>query len=94
MFWKWVQSIFFWGFDSNIDRLSDFCFVLFDFWLFRAAAVPMAKGGAYLQMKLVYNQLAPIVLFLLQWMDCSCTCLLPRYLNLFHILVHKVCWVL
>ncbi|KAA0034229.1 hypothetical protein IC582_023257 [Cucumis melo] len=55
-----------------------------------AAAIPMAKGGVYLQMKLVYNHLAPIVLFLLQWMDCSCTCLLPRYLNLFHILVYKV----
>ncbi|XP_022151983.1 putative SWI/SNF-related matrix-associated actin-dependent regulator of chromatin subfamily A member 3-like 1 [Momordica charantia] len=55
-----------------------------------AAAIPMAKGGPYLQMKLAYNQLAPIVLFLLQWMDCSCTCLLPRYLNLFHILVYKV----
>ncbi|XP_050276388.1 E3 ubiquitin-protein ligase AIRP2-like isoform X2 [Quercus robur] len=41
-------------------------------------------------MKLVYNQLAPLYLFLLQWLDCSCTCLLPRYLNFFHILVYKV----
>ncbi|KAI7979553.1 putative aconitate hydratase, cytoplasmic [Camellia lanceoleosa] len=55
-----------------------------------AAAIPRAKGGARLQMKLVYNSLAPLFLFLLQWMDCSCTCLLPRYLNLFHILVCKV----
>ncbi|XP_022967134.1 RING-H2 finger protein ATL47 [Cucurbita maxima] len=55
-----------------------------------AAAIPMAKGGAYLQMKLVYNHLAPIVLFLLHWMDCSCSCLFPRYLSLFHILVYKV----
>ncbi|KAL6983816.1 hypothetical protein U1Q18_017190 [Sarracenia purpurea var. burkii] len=55
-----------------------------------AAAIPKAKGGARLQMKLVYNHLAPLFLFLLQWMDCSCTCLLPRYLNLFHILVYKV----
>ncbi|KAI8010064.1 putative aconitate hydratase, cytoplasmic [Camellia lanceoleosa] len=55
-----------------------------------AAAIPRAKGGARLQMKLVYNRLAPLFLFLLQWMDCSCTCLLPRYLNLFHILVCKV----
>ncbi|XP_023517374.1 RING-H2 finger protein ATL47-like [Cucurbita pepo subsp. pepo] len=55
-----------------------------------AAAIPMEKGGGYLQMKLVYNHLAPIALFLLQWMDCSCTCLLPRYLSLFHILVYKV----
>ncbi|XP_062157867.1 E3 ubiquitin-protein ligase AIRP2-like isoform X1 [Alnus glutinosa] len=55
-----------------------------------AAAIPRAKGGARLQMKLVYNHLAPLFLFLLQWMDCSWTCLLPRYLNLFHILVYKV----
>ncbi|KAL6969336.1 hypothetical protein U1Q18_029052 [Sarracenia purpurea var. burkii] len=41
-------------------------------------------------MKLVYNHLAPLFLYLLQWMDCSCTCLLPRYLNLFHVLVYKV----
>ncbi|XP_031401999.1 E3 ubiquitin-protein ligase AIRP2-like isoform X2 [Punica granatum] len=56
----------------------------------RAAAIPRAKGGARVQMKLVYNHLAPLFLFLLQWMDSSCTCLLPRYLNLFHILIYKV----
>ncbi|KAI8020677.1 E3 ubiquitin-protein ligase AIRP2 [Camellia lanceoleosa] len=55
-----------------------------------AAAIPRAKGGARLQMKLVYNHLAPLFLFLLQWMDCSCTCLLPRYLNLFNVVVYKV----
>lgn len=42
-------------------------------------------------MKLVYNHLAPVFLFLLQWMDCSCSCLLPTYLNLFHVLIYKVC---
>ncbi|CAK9172381.1 unnamed protein product [Ilex paraguariensis] len=55
-----------------------------------AAAIPRAKGGTRLQMKLVYNHLAPLFFFLLQWMDCSCTCFFPRYLNLFHILVYKV----
>ncbi|KAG8475497.1 hypothetical protein CXB51_032337 [Gossypium anomalum] len=55
-----------------------------------AAAIPRAKSGAHLQMKLVYNHLAPLFLFLLQWMDSSCICLLPRFLNLFHILVYKV----
>ncbi|KAK2972201.1 hypothetical protein RJ640_030746 [Escallonia rubra] len=55
-----------------------------------AAAIPRAKGGARLQMKLVYNHLAPVFLFLLQWLDCSCTFLLPRYLSFFHILVYKV----
>ncbi|KAI3467643.1 hypothetical protein Pfo_024306 [Paulownia fortunei] len=55
-----------------------------------AAAIPKAKGGARLQMKLVYNQLAPLFLFFLQWIDCSCTCFLPRYFNLFHVLIYKV----
>ncbi|XP_075636881.1 E3 ubiquitin-protein ligase AIRP2-like [Castanea sativa] len=55
-----------------------------------AAVILRAKSGAHLQMKLVYNQLAPLYLFLLQWLDCSCTCLLPRYLNFFHILVYKI----
>ncbi|GLT86581.1 hypothetical protein SLE2022_047140 [Rubroshorea leprosula] len=55
-----------------------------------AASIPRAKGGAHLQMKLVYNHLAPLFLFLRQWMDCSCACLLPGYLSLFHILVYKV----
>ncbi|GFZ21182.1 RING/U-box superfamily protein [Actinidia rufa] len=55
-----------------------------------ASAIPRAKSGARLQMKLVYNHLAPLFLFLLQWMDCSCTGLLPRYINLFHVLVYKV----
>ncbi|KAI3454960.1 hypothetical protein Pfo_011623 [Paulownia fortunei] len=55
-----------------------------------AASISRAKGCACLQMKLVYNHLAPIYLFLLQWFDCSCSCLLPNYLNLFHIVVYKV----
>ncbi|KAG7020116.1 RING finger protein-like protein [Cucurbita argyrosperma subsp. argyrosperma] len=54
-----------------------------------AVAIPRAKHGSYLQMKLVYSQLAPLFLFLMQWVDCSCTCVLPRYLNFFHILVYK-----
>ncbi|PWA49931.1 zinc finger, RING/FYVE/PHD-type [Artemisia annua] len=55
-----------------------------------AAAIPRAKDGARFQMKLVHNELAPLVMFLLQWIDSSCTCLLPRYLNLVHVLVYKV----
>ncbi|KAL2547159.1 RING/U-box superfamily protein [Forsythia ovata] len=55
-----------------------------------AAAIPNAKGDVRLQMKLVYNHLASLFLFLLPWVDCSCTCIFPRYLNLFHILVYKV----
>ncbi|XP_059438327.1 E3 ubiquitin-protein ligase AIRP2-like [Corylus avellana] len=56
-----------------------------------AASISRGKGGACFQMKLVYNHLAPIFLFLLQWIDCSCTCLLSSYLNLFQVVVFKVC---
>eukprot|EP00262_Sarcandra_glabra_P008277 TRINITY_DN21612_c0_g1_i1.p1 TRINITY_DN21612_c0_g1~~TRINITY_DN21612_c0_g1_i1.p1 ORF type:complete len:253 (-),score=26.18 TRINITY_DN21612_c0_g1_i1:48-806(-) len=55
-----------------------------------AAAIPRAFGGACLQMRLSYSPLAPIFLFLMQWMDCSCTYTLPSYLGLLHILVYKV----
>ncbi|MED6223566.1 hypothetical protein PIB30_075201 [Stylosanthes scabra] len=58
--------------------------------LSRAAAIPRTKGGTVLQMKLVYNQLTPLVLLFLQWMDCSCASFLHRYLNLFHIVIYKV----
>ncbi|KDP30981.1 hypothetical protein JCGZ_11357 [Jatropha curcas] len=56
-----------------------------------AASMPRGKDGSCLQMKLVYNHLAPICLLLLQWMDCSCTCLFSSYLNLFHIVLYQVC---
>ncbi|KAL8042530.1 hypothetical protein ABFX02_09G057800 [Erythranthe guttata] len=55
-----------------------------------AASISRAKGCACLQMKLEYNHLAPVYLFLLQWLNCSSSCLLPSYLNLFHIVVYKV----
>ncbi|KAJ4974720.1 hypothetical protein NE237_007894 [Protea cynaroides] len=55
-----------------------------------AASIPRAKGGACLHMKLVYSPLTPLFLFLLQWMDLSCTCVLQRYLDFFHIVVYKV----
>ncbi|OVA17589.1 zinc finger protein [Macleaya cordata] len=55
-----------------------------------ALAIPRAKGGAYLQMKIAYNHLTPLFLFLLQWIDSTCTCLIPSCSNLVHILVYKV----
>ncbi|KAL8464178.1 hypothetical protein ACS0TY_033919 [Phlomoides rotata] len=55
-----------------------------------ASSISRSKGSACLQMKLVYNHLAPVYLFLLQWLNCSCTCLLPNYLNLFHVVIYKV----
>ncbi|XP_061366563.1 E3 ubiquitin-protein ligase AIRP2-like isoform X2 [Gastrolobium bilobum] len=54
------------------------------------SSIPRGNGRACLQMKLVYNKLAPIFMFLFQWMDCSCSCLLPSHLNLFHVIVYKV----
>ncbi|MBA0825067.1 hypothetical protein Goarm_021684 [Gossypium armourianum] len=59
-----------------------------------AASMSRAKGAGCLQMKLVYNHLAPILLFFLQWLDCSCSCLFSSYLNLFHIVVYQVTVIL
>ncbi|XP_068665978.1 E3 ubiquitin-protein ligase AIRP2-like [Aristolochia californica] len=56
-----------------------------------AAAVPKAYGGACLQMRLSYGPFAPFFLFLVQWLDFSCTDPLPSYLGLLHILIYKVC---
>ncbi|KAF9662296.1 hypothetical protein SADUNF_Sadunf18G0038300 [Salix dunnii] len=39
------------------------------------------KGGAHLQMKLADNHSAPLFCFLLQIIDYSYFCLLPRYLS-------------
>lgn len=55
-----------------------------------AASFSRTSNTACLQMRLVYNNLAPIFLFLLQWMNFSCTCFLPSYLSLFHIVVCEV----
>lgn len=66
--------------------LVKYVFVLFN----RASKIPRSKSGALVQMKLIYSPLAPFLLFLLQWMDCTCTCLHSRYINLFHILIYKV----
>ncbi|XP_071716652.1 E3 ubiquitin-protein ligase AIRP2-like [Rutidosis leptorrhynchoides] len=55
-----------------------------------AAAIPRAKDGARFQMKLVHDQLTPLIMFLLQWIDSSCMCLVPRYLNLFNVIIYKV----
>ncbi|XP_047307198.1 E3 ubiquitin-protein ligase AIRP2-like [Impatiens glandulifera] len=55
-----------------------------------ASSIPRDKDGSSVQMKLVYNNLVPIFWYFLQWMDCSCACLLSSYLSLFHIVVYKV----
>ncbi|KAL2321719.1 hypothetical protein Fmac_026098 [Flemingia macrophylla] len=55
-----------------------------------AASVARGKGRACLQMKLVYNKVAPFFLFLVQWMDFSCSCLPLTHFNLFRVVVYKV----
>ncbi|KAG2259836.1 hypothetical protein Bca52824_079130 [Brassica carinata] len=55
-----------------------------------AEAIPTGKNNARLQMKLVQSNFASLLLFLFRWIDLSCSCLLPRYFNLFHVLVYKV----
>lgn len=60
----------------------------------RAAALPGDYGGDRVHMRLSYSPLAPFILFLVEWMDYSCTDALPNYLGLIHILVYKVVVVL
>ncbi|KAK8488866.1 hypothetical protein V6N13_005309 [Hibiscus sabdariffa] len=54
-----------------------------------AAALPRDFGGNCYQMRLSYSPFAPFVLFLIEWMDYSCTDTLPSYLGLLHVLVYK-----
>ncbi|WCJ38651.1 RING/U-box superfamily protein [Euphorbia peplus] len=55
-----------------------------------AGSLPGDYGGDRVQLRLSYSPLAPFILFLVEWMDCSCTDALPSYLGLLNILVYKV----
>ncbi|KAI3981771.1 hypothetical protein MKX01_027756 [Papaver californicum] len=55
-----------------------------------AVSLPRDYGGECLQMRLSFNPLAPLFIFLIEWMDCSCTDTLPNYLGLLNILIYKV----
>ncbi|KAH9708440.1 hypothetical protein KPL70_012889 [Citrus sinensis] len=55
-----------------------------------AAALPRDYGGDFVQMRLSYSPFAPLVLFMIEWMDYSCTDTVPSYLGLLNILVYKV----
>ncbi|XP_020587744.1 RING finger protein 141-like [Phalaenopsis equestris] len=55
-----------------------------------ADAVHNVYGGAWLQMKLSYSPMAPVFLFLLQWVDCIPIYVLPSYLGLLQIVIYKV----
>ncbi|KAL6186399.1 hypothetical protein ACLB2K_042519 [Fragaria x ananassa] len=55
-----------------------------------AASLPRDYGGNCIQMRLSYSPFAPLFLYFIEWMDYSCTDILPNYLGLLHILVYKV----
>ncbi|XP_050936096.1 E3 ubiquitin-protein ligase AIRP2-like isoform X2 [Cucumis melo] len=55
-----------------------------------AASFPRVKDDSSFRMKLVCNHLTPVILYLLQWVDCSCSFLSLSYFNLFHIVLYKV----
>ncbi|RXH72213.1 hypothetical protein DVH24_033751 [Malus domestica] len=54
-----------------------------------AAALPGDYDGNCIQMRLSYSPFAPFFLYLIEWMDCRCTDILPNYLGLHHVLVYK-----
>ncbi|KAG4975393.1 hypothetical protein JHK87_032214 [Glycine soja] len=45
-----------------------------------ASTLPRYYDGNYFQMKLSYSPFAPIFLYLIEWLDFSCTDTLPMYL--------------
>ncbi|KAK9117422.1 hypothetical protein Sjap_016369 [Stephania japonica] len=55
-----------------------------------AAALPGDYGGECLQMRLSYSPIAPFFLYLIEWIDFSCTDTLTNYLGLLHIIIYKV----
>nr|XP_008353031.2 E3 ubiquitin-protein ligase AIRP2-like isoform X1 [Malus domestica] len=65
---------------QHANTLWDFC---------RAAALPGDYDGNCIQMRLSYSPFAPFFLYLIEWMDCCCTDILPNYLGLHHVLVYK-----
>lgn len=81
------------SFDCGDEQMVNLCVILVCvFFLFRADAVRRAYGGSCIQMKLSYSPLAPIFLFLMNWMGCGCGYSLPSYLGLLQVLVYKVCF--
>ena len=57
----------------------------------RAASLPRDYGGDYIQMKLSHGPFfAPLFLYLIEWLDFSCTDALPTYLGLLQVLIFNV----
>ncbi|KAK6922332.1 hypothetical protein RJ641_012839 [Dillenia turbinata] len=55
-----------------------------------AASLSRDYGGDCVQMRLSYSPIAPLFLFLMEWMDYRCTDTIPSYLGLLNILIYKV----
>ncbi|KAK9276583.1 hypothetical protein L1049_006118 [Liquidambar formosana] len=55
-----------------------------------AASLPRDYDGDCIQMRLSYSPFAPFFLYLIEWLDYSCTDTIPSYFGLLHILVYKV----
>lgn len=62
-------------------------------WFYRAFALQQDYGGDSLYMKLHYGSFAPLLLYLIEWMDYSCTDSVISYLGLLQILVYQVRYV-
>ncbi|XP_030459946.1 E3 ubiquitin-protein ligase AIRP2-like [Syzygium oleosum] len=56
-----------------------------------AAVLPRNDCGNRIQMRLSYSPFAQYFLFLMEWMDYSCTDTIPTYLGLLNVLVNKGC---
>ncbi|WOL16119.1 hypothetical protein Cni_G24901 [Canna indica] len=55
-----------------------------------ADTIQRVHGGACLHMRLSCSTLAPLFLFLIQCMDCTCSYSLLSYLGIFQIMIYKV----
>ena len=58
----------------------------------RVAALPrdIREDNCFIQMKLSSSPFAPLLMFVLEWMDCSCFDTFLTCLGLFHVLVYQV----
>lgn len=56
----------------------------------RAASLPRDYCGDSVQMRLSFSPLALFLIYLIEWMDYTCTDALPNFLGLHHLLIYKV----
>ncbi|KMT07642.1 hypothetical protein BVRB_6g147670 [Beta vulgaris subsp. vulgaris] len=55
-----------------------------------AASLPRDYCGDSVQMRLSFSPLALFLIYLIEWMDYTCTDALPNFLGLHHLLIYKV----